>query len=224
LKAKNQILALTVICALIVLVPINLAKSQTSGTIVSVVPTQNSVRVGQTLTVNVTVSNVQNLFGLDVTVNWNTSALQILSVSDRLGVESYNGGVLHITPDYPINVAVNDTSQEKGEHHLAATSQGSATPFDGLGTITSLTFNVTSSGQSTINVVSELADHPTPDETTSELIPHTDVNCTVNAAQIPEFPQMVFLMTCALIAMATLLLVKKTFKKNPILTTPETKT
>jgi hypothetical protein len=217
MKAKIQILTITIVCALLVLAPVYVAKAQdSSSTLVSIVPSQNSVRVGQTLTVNVTISNVQNLFGLDVTVDWNNSALQILSVNDLLGVESHSGGVLHSTPDDPIQIAVNETSQTIGEHHIAATSQGAAAPFDGSGTIARLTFNVTATGHSSIRVVSELADYPTPGETTSELIPHTDVNASVDAAQIPEFPQIALLAALAVVASITLVFVKKMLKKKVV--------
>jgi hypothetical protein len=215
MKATIQILKLTVICALLVLAPAYLAKAQdSSGTVVSVVPSQNAVQVEQILTVNVTASNVQNLFGLDVTVHWNNSALQIISINDLLGVETYPGGVLHETGLYPIKIAVSETSQEIGQHHIVATSQGDAASFYGSGTIATLTFNVTATGHSEITVVSELADHPTPDEATSELIPHNNINASVDAAQIPEFPQISFLAVLAVAATITLVFGKKALKKK----------
>jgi hypothetical protein len=182
LKAKWHILKLAAVCSLLVFTFILNANAQvSSGTVVSVVPAQNVVKVGDTLKVNVTISNVQNLYGIDVTFNWNSSTLQILSVDDRLGVESYTDGVLHETPSYKIQIAVNDTSQATGEHHIVATSQGEAAAFNGSGTITALTFNVTGTGQSSLSVFSELADHPAVGETNSELIGHSDVGGTVDA-------------------------------------------
>jgi hypothetical protein len=165
------------------------AVAQTQAT-VNVVPVQNSLQVGSTLEVNITISNVQNLYGVDVLVSWNSSALQLVSVSDQLGVESHVGGVLHETEDYPIEVALSDHSVE-GQYHLVATSQGDAAPFSGNGVITTLTFNVTKAGQTVISVISELADHPNVGETTSEFITHTDVNGVIDAGAIPEFPQVI---------------------------------
>ena len=203
---------LTVVCFLFAMAPIQAAFAQ--STAVSVVPAQNAVNVGDTLTVNVTISSVQNLYGIDVTVNWNSSALQILKVTDWLGIESYAGGVLHETPSYPVEIAVNDTSQEAGAYQIVATSQGAADPFSGSGTIATLTFNVTGTGQSTINLVSELADHPAIGETNSEPIAHGDFGASVNAATIPEFPQVVDLGLLFVVSMVILLYSKRLFEKK----------
>jgi hypothetical protein len=212
-----RFLIIAIVSALLVIVPIQAAKAQgSSSTIVSIVPAQNNVKIDETLTVNITISNVQNLYGLDVTVSWNNSALQILNINDRLGVEAYTGGVLHKTSSNPIEIAVNSTSQEAGEYQIVATSQGDAAPFSGTGTIATLTFNVTSTGQSTINVVSDLADHPEVGETNSEPIAHNDVGATVNGAPIPEFPQAAvfgLLLVCVTVALLTS---KKMLKKKPL--------
>jgi hypothetical protein len=212
LNWKTRFLSLTVICFLFAMAPIQVALAQSAA--VSVVPAQNAVNVGETLTVNITISNVQNLYGIDVTVNWNSSALQILKVTDWLGVESYAGGVLHETPSYPVEIAVNDTSREAGAYQIVATSQGAADPFSGSGTIATLTFNVTGTGQSTINLVSELADHPAIGETNSEPIAHSDFGASVNAASIPEFPQIVGLGLLLVIGAVVLLCSKKLFEKK----------
>jgi hypothetical protein len=205
-------LSMTVVCLLFVMAPIQAALAQ--STTVSLVLTQNAVTVGETLTVNVTISNVQNLYGIDVTVNWNSSALQILKVTDWLGVESYAGGVLHETPSYPVEIAVNNTSQETGTYQIVATSQGAADPFNGSGTVATLMFNVTGAGQSTINVLSELADHPAIGETNSEPIVHSDFGASVNAAPIPEFPQIAAVGLVLAIATVALLFSKKLLKKK----------
>jgi hypothetical protein len=52
-----------------------------------------------------------------------------------------------------------------------------------------LTFTVISQGQTQLDLTSELADHPLPGEATSELIAHADVGGMVDAAPIPEFPE-----------------------------------
>jgi hypothetical protein len=212
LNWKTRFLSLTVVCFLFAMAPIQAALAQ--STAVSVVPAQNAVNVGDTLTVNVTISSVQNLYGIDVTVNWNSSVLQILKVTDWLGVESYARGVLHETPSYPVEIAVNDTSQETGTYQIVATSQGAAGPFSGSGTIATLTFNVTGTGQSTIDLVSELADHPAIGETNSEPIAHSDFGASVNAATIPEFPQIAAIGLALVISIVALLFSKKLLKKK----------
>jgi hypothetical protein len=220
LKRKMNVLLLTAVCFLLALALIQAADAQ--GTAVSIVPSQNTVQEGETLTVNVTISNVQNLYGIDLTVSWNSSALKILNVNDRLGAESYPDGVLHETSSYPIEIAVNETSQEAGTYQIVATSQGTVAPFSGSGIIVSLTFNITSPGQSTISVVSELADHPEVGESNSEPIPHSDFGASVNAAPIPEFPQIVALGLLLVIGTVVLLSSKSLVKKKGLKRQSET--
>ncbi len=218
MKAKWQIITLAVIvCTLLVLGSMQFGKSQTSSdTNVSVLPEQNSVRLGEALTVNITISNVQNLYGIDVTLDWNSSVLQIQSASSQLGVESHFGGVLHETSDYPIIVVQDNSSQEIGEYHLIASSQGSADAFNGDGTIVTLKFNVTNLGHSELTLQSDLADHPQPGETISEPITHIDVNGSVNVTAIPEFPEMLVLTLLAVFVTASLIFSKKVLKKNTV--------
>ena len=136
--------------------------------------------VGDTLTVNIKISNVQNLFGVDVTLNWNPSVLSVVSATSQLGVESHSGGVLHETSSYPIEVVDDIASQSIGEYHLLATSTGSASPFSGSGTIATVTFKVTSSGSTGLTLASELSDHPAAGGT-ANLIVHSDTADSVTA-------------------------------------------
>jgi hypothetical protein len=210
MKAKLRILVLTIICALIAVYSIQAALAQISlGTVVSVVPAQNNVQVGETLTVNITISNVENLYGLDITFNWNSSTLQLQSATSNLGVESHSNGVLHEASGSPIIVEEDNSSQEIGEYRLVATSQGTADSFNGSGVVATLTFNVTSLGHSELGLTSELADHPLIGETTSEFIAHNDVGGSVDAAAISEFPEVALLMLLAIFVTAALLFSRK---------------
>ncbi len=163
---------------------------------------------------NVTLSNVENLYGIDVIVRWNSTALQVLSATSVLGVESHPTGVLHETVDYPIITVEDNATQEIGEYHLVATSQGSADSFNGSGTIATLTFNITNAGRSDITVQSELADHPLVGETTSELIAHNDLGGSVDAVPIPEFTEIAVLSFLVVIVSAVLLYSKKLSAKR----------
>ena len=217
MKAKLCIIVLTLVCALLVICPIQAALAQgSSGTVISVVPAQSNVGLGEILTVNITIGNVENLFGLDVTFNWNSSVLHLQSATSNLGVESHSNGVLHEASGSPIIVAEDNASQESGQYHLVATSQGAADSFNGSGTIATLTFNVTSTGHSNLGLTSELADHPLPGETTSEFIAHNNVGGSVDSAAIPEFPEVAILMLLAGFVTAALLFSKKSFKKNAV--------
>ena len=138
--------------------------------------------VGDTLTVNIKISNAQDLFGVDVTLTWDPSVLTVISATPLLGVESHPEGVLHESLSYPIEVIENTKTSE--QYHLLATSTGSTTPsFTGSGTIATITFNVSSTGPSGIALEAELSKFGNADP----VIPSISVD-SVNVAAIPEFP------------------------------------
>jgi hypothetical protein len=156
-------------------------------------------KVGDTLTVNIKVSNAQDVFGLDVKLNWNPSVLTLVSATPQLGVESHPDGVLHESSSYPIEVVNNDASQSTAEYHLLATSTGSSTPaFVGSGTIAIVTFTVTSVGSTglTLNDV-ELSIKGSVDVVT----PSTSVD-SVNPI-IPEYPTTIIIVLLIVLATAT---------------------
>jgi hypothetical protein len=221
MKTKWRIFALTLIFASLGVSLIQFTKSQDSMTVVKVVPSQSSVRAGDTLNVNLTISNVQNLYALDLTLGWNISVLQLLNVNLTLGVNSspqpHPEGVLYgnqvsesiVSGDVYINA-----SETIGEYNLIATSIAPADSFNGSGTIATLTFNVLNNGHSSLILHSDLADHPEPGETTSESIVHNDVSGSVDVSAIPEFPEVVILALLAVCATAFLVFSKKILKKT----------
>jgi hypothetical protein len=173
------------------------------GTVVKAEASTTQPRIGDSLTVNIKISDAQNLFGIDLTLTWDPAVLKAISVTPELGVESHPGGVLHESSEYPIYVQNNDTSASSGYYHLLATSTGSSTSsFSGSGTIVNITFNVTSTGPSQLSLQSELSDKA-PEGGTANLIDHTDIVDSVNAV-IPEFPTIItivvllFLVTAAI--------------------------
>jgi hypothetical protein len=219
--AKREILVIMSILGLITLFPIQMAYAQTGAT-VNVNPQMSVAQVNDTFTVNITISNVQNLFGLELTVTWNASILQLVTANSRLGVQSYPDGVLYGTRlNYDDNSLVsgdiyvedNSTSQAAGEYHLAAACVGGSSSFSGAGNLVILTFQVKELGQSAINVQSTLADKPVLGEDTSNPITHTDLNGSVEVV-IPEFPALA--VVCVLMAFVSLTLVfsKKVVKKK----------
>jgi hypothetical protein len=209
---QHLILLSATIFVLIAVFPIQMGKSQgSSGTIVSVVPQASTPRPGETLTINITISNVQNLYGVDVTLNWNTTVLYLLRTELRLGMGATPTGVLY----NPINIAEQTGSQETGEYHIAATSENPADSFNGSGSIVVLIFNVTVAGHSDLVLQSELADHPLPDEVSAP-IDHTDISGSVDAV-IPEFPAIAVVGLLLFCATAALLFSKSKVatKKSP---------
>jgi minor extracellular serine protease Vpr len=194
--------------------------------------------VGDTLTINIKISNAQNLYGVDVTLDWNPSTLALVSATHQLGVESYSGGVLHESSSYPIDVIDNDASQSDGKYHLLATSTGSTTPaFTGSGTIAVVTFTVTGTGASglalndvelsqlasdgTINLVnpSTSVDSVTPVGSFVSATPTTSVTPTTSATPeasvtptVPELSTSTILALLIVLATAAMALSMKRLK------------
>jgi hypothetical protein len=165
-----------------------MVKAQT--TTVSVTPQSSKPAVGKTFTISITISNVENLYGLDVTLNWNPSILSYVSHSLDLG---NSGGVLSGSPvsstatSGGILLQTDTATQSAGEYDLVATSESPASSFNGSGTILTMTFSVLAAGTSPLTLVTQLADHPLPDQT-SEFITHTDVSGTVTAGSTSTSP------------------------------------
>jgi hypothetical protein len=206
---KTAIILLTT-CALLAIFPIGAVLAQTAT--VKVQPSNSAPNVGMTFTVDVTISNVQNLYGVDVSLNWNKDILRIVSASSQLGVESHSGGVLHES----VYVAEDSMSQQTGTYSLVAVSEGPAAAFSGNGKIVTLTFTVVHSGHSELTLITELADKPVPPEP-SNLINHTDLSSSVNAV-IPEFSTVFALAVFLILATGALVFSKKRIKKNVALT------
>ena len=203
-------LVFILVCALFALYPVLTVSAQ--GIVVKAQASTSQPHVGQTLTVDITISNVQNLYGVDVTLDWNTSVLKVISATSLLGVESHPSGVLHETSSDPLYVEEDNASQDIGEYHLVATSVGSAPAFSGSGTIATVTFNVTNAGHTGLTLETELADHPAAGET-SGFINHTDTAVSVDAV-IPEFQSLTILVLFMVLAAATIAIGKKQIKKN----------
>jgi hypothetical protein len=210
-STKLQRIMLTVILGLLVLFPIQAASVQAAtSTTVSVVPSNSTPSLGETFAVNITISNVQNLYGLDITFRWNASVLQVLNVNSRLGVESHPDGVLHESlPDAEIYIAEDSVSSETGEYHIAATSVNPAPSFSGSGNVAIITFNVTRLGRVGFGLESELADHPVSEEP-ANFIAHTDSIGNVDI--IPEFPSILMVAVFLVLATTAVAFSKKRLK------------
>ncbi len=219
-SSKRHLFLVTAVVALIALFSSSFAGAQGTTT-VSVVPQMSTSIMDETFTVNVTVSNVQNLFGLELTVNWNASVLQLVTANARLGIEAYPDGVLHGSRlNFDVNSLVagdiyvedNSTAQSTGQYRLAAACVGSSDAFTGTGNIVTLTFKVNALGNSAIDIQSELADKPVSGDT-SNPITHTDVDGSVEAV-IPEFPTIAFAGLLVALVTAAVFLTKKRKTNN----------
>ncbi len=208
----KQIVMLFLLCILASLCFAYTVSAQ--STVVKAEASATQPRVGDTLTVNIKISDAQNLFGVDVTLNWNTTVLKVISETPQLGVESHPDGVLHESSSYPIDIINNDASQSTGEYHLLATSTGSSTPaFTGSGTIATVTFNVTSAGPTGLALLDvELSELQT-DGTVNLIAPSTSVDA-VNGV-IPEFPTITIIALFIVLATAAIAVSTKFLKNKP---------
>ncbi len=171
--------------------------------------------VSDTLTVTLKISNAQNLFGVDVTLEWNPSVLKFVSASPMLGVESHSGGVLHESASYPIEVG--DNSHTEASYHLLATSTGSDTSsFNGDGTIAVVTFKVVGAGSAGLDLYVELAQLGNTDV----VVPQTSVSA-VNVA-IPEFPISALVVVLVVAATVSVVAATKLLKRKPLALQPAT--
>jgi hypothetical protein len=176
-----------------------------SETIVKVEPYISSANINETFTINITVVNVQNLYGIDITLNWNASILRPLSIDLRLGInESRKDGVLY----EPIFIAKNETIPEEGKYLLVATSCDHAPPFNGTGNIVKMTFKVIAAGNCTLSLNTKLADWPPPDREPriSWPIEHKTID---GYFMIPEFPQHIILLAFIILLTLSIILYRK---------------
>jgi len=228
-KSKISLISILFIVSLIIFLPIQVTRAQSSTTTVSVSPSNSTPAVGQTITVNVLISNVQSLYGIDLTLYWNTAVLQLESNQSFIGVETNSQGVLH----NPTLIVQDAASQQKGEYDLVATSENPALAFNGSGTIRTLTFKAIALGQSNLAVSSTLAQYEGVDQTTDP-ITHNDVSSVVNVSSssstssptassstsspspspsTPEFPTTTTLMVVVLLACVGLVIAVKKITK-----------
>jgi len=156
------------------------------STAVNAAASTTQPQVGSTLTVTLTISNVQNLFGIDATLQWNPSVLSLTKTALNLG-DSQHNGVLHGSNlNYDANnlnsgdIYVNET-KVSGSYELVAQSIGASTSsFNGSGTIATLTFNVVSAGSAGLSLQTDLADKAALGQNSNN-IAHTDTADSVTA-------------------------------------------
>ena len=163
-RKKTVLIVVLLLASLLVVLPIQMVKAQTAT--VSVSPQTNTASVGKTVTVAIQLSNVQNLYGFDVTLSYNNAVLQLTNSQPDLGTSSIPGGVLYGDPVSTNFVAggvyYNASLSTSSDYELVATSVNTAGPFSGSGTIVTLTFTVISSGQSPLTLSVQLASYAQP--------------------------------------------------------------
>ncbi|MEM2098447.1 MAG: cohesin domain-containing protein [Candidatus Bathyarchaeia archaeon] len=209
-KLKNLLITMLMLLAFLFM-PTDATKAAT-GTTITATPSKNTPQLGETITVSITINNVQNLYGIDITLHWDDTALQLLKVDSRLGVESHPDGVLHEQlPNAPIEIVQETISQETGIYHVVATSVNPAPSFNGSGNVAIITFNTTSTANVKLEIESELADRPAPGET-ANLIEHKTISSTITV--IPEFPTSITIVILLTLITITTVMLKKHLKNS----------
>jgi hypothetical protein len=166
--------------------------SSQASTIVAVIPSSVSAHIGEQFNVTVSLSNVQNLYGLEVILTWDPAVLRVSKVDLRLGVETYPDGILHESSSSPsIFIAENNLTQTGGEYSLVATSMAPASSFSGSGNIVRLTFEPTAVGTSKIDIESQLLDYPPTDRDPriSQPITHSSQGSSIMVKESTSEPQ-----------------------------------
>jgi hypothetical protein len=92
-----------------------------------------------TLEVEISVADVQNLYGFDFTLRYNSA---ILDVVDRTP----------LLPWSPSLILRNEVNEAEGTYRLAAVALAPATPYDGTTKLVTLTFLCTGTGDNALNL------------------------------------------------------------------------
>jgi hypothetical protein len=205
---KHGKIVLLAVLVISLLSPCLVYAASAQGTALSAQASTNQPKLGETLTVTLKISNAADLYGLDVTLSWNSSVLKAVSATNTLGVESHSNGVLHESSSYPI--AVEDDTISTGQYHLLATSTGSTTAsFTGAGTVATVEFNVTGTGAAGLVLDAELSVRRSGGEV-SLVTPTTNVD---SAIAVPEFPRTALVVGLIVVAAASVILVIKVQKR-----------
>jgi hypothetical protein len=157
MKTRKAVLRLLLVCFTgvpLFVFPQTFGSGISSQALVKVDPNTNSAGLNETFTVNITVADVQNLYGLAISLHWNKNVLEPASIDVRVG---QTDGALSSSA---YNV---ENSTSPGEYSFAATSVAPALAFNGTGVIVRITFHVKNRGSSPLDLTSQLYDFPPPD-------------------------------------------------------------
>jgi hypothetical protein len=113
-------------------------------------PHVTNIHVGQTFKVDVGITKIEDLYELDIPLNWNVTQVDYVNHTVKIPVEDYSGGVLH----QPVSITINEANQTAGTYHIASRSQYPASTFDGDGTIFEITFEAKAAGTCILNISS----------------------------------------------------------------------
>lgn len=172
-----------------------------SEAIVTIQPQDSSTIVGQTFEINITLVDVQNLYGVETTLTWNASILTLAHVDVRVGQPD---GVLH-EPSY-----IAENTSQQGLYVFSATSLNPAPAFTGNGTIARMTFTVVSDGSSKLDLEAQLYDWPPPDRDPRVSLPiaHFTLDGSFSGA-VPEFSKSIVMLVFAMLMSSLVVILRR---------------
>ncbi len=149
----NKIARLSLqVFALLVLLSAPITPVMAASTVVALSPAAGSVAVGQTLVVNVTVTDVTNLFGAEFHLTFDASRLEVVDADAgtdglQIGLGSF------LSPDF---VAQNVANNALGTVDFGVSQMSPHGPVSGTGVLASITFKGKASGTAAVNFASVL--------------------------------------------------------------------
>ena len=178
------------------------------GTVISVNPASSTLpksAIGTNFQVNISISNVASLWSWKVSLVWNPNVLGFTNVTEGPFLMS-GGSTLFLNAPIQNNGYLPEISDTLLEN-VSAT---------GNGTLATVNFNVTGSGQSDITLNDTVLLQPST-ELTQVPISHTVENgqVTVLGTEIPEFPAWAILIVAIVSTMCAAIFVKKRSKPEP---------
>jgi len=147
---RNNLVAASVLLFLIASMAINGVSAQLPSVYVEP-PSEVISAIGETATVEVKVANVSGLYGYDMWVGYNSTLLELVSTSVT--------GTGQVVPPSPSQYSFFDVSLP-GTVRVAVgfLSALGAPSFNGTGTLLWITFNGTTEGNSTVEIIDEQTD------------------------------------------------------------------
>ncbi len=189
---------------LLLFILLHISPTKELTTTVKVNPDVISASLNETFTINITILDVQNLYAIEISLCWNETILELVSVDVRLNInDSHPDGVLY-GPVYWENEIYSN------KYFLWGTSYSTAHPFYGSGNIVRLTFTVKTPGNCTFDLESKLYDWPPPDRVPRISYPIDHITLD-GIFIIPEFPSFIIIMLL-LIVIAALTIIFRNYQ------------
>jgi len=191
---------------------INLSQASETTTISIDAATQqfNSTNVGDTIQVNIDVSNVQNLWAWDIAnLRFDPAVLNLTQISQGPFLESAGQTLFAPTMESTSAISEGDIP----DIPCALLVQSSA---NGSGVLATLTFQVLTTNTTTLIAFNQT----TLEEPNHEYISHDANNAYINLSTVPEFSSWPILLSLMLLSTISVLLFSKKAKRirKPILT------